>query len=275
MKGGFKTLIGLVAIYFWMIAVPAAGADLDINPRNIDVGLIYNGSEITFGGTVPDGAEVYVKITSPDHSVMELNKKGKVGLFWLNTERSRVSRVPKLYHIVSSAPLSGLPEDLKQKLGLSNVFSDIYARAKVDIHRGEGWEPVPVEEAYEYVEAFVAISGKNGLYSVGEGQVDVGGSYFRGKVKLPPGIPQEKCSITVFAVKDGKLLDTLYGTFDVSGTGLVSWFNSMAVSDGPTYGLVAVVFALVFGVAITSLFNYIETLLSGGKKTDLSLESSH
>lgn len=261
-----KLTILPVLVFLLLQTTAAAGAGLDITPENINIGLIYSGTELTFSGTAPWGADIYVKITSPEDLVMELNRKGKVGLFWLNTERSKVSGVPKLYHVLSSAPVDCVPGDLKKELGLSGDFEDLYTRARVSVHRGQGWEPAAAGEFHDYVQAFIDISRKNGLYAVGEG-LSVSGSEFSGSVKLPPGIPQEKSSVTVYAIKDGILLNTLQGYFDVSGTGPVRWLNRMAVYDGPTYGLMAVVIALVFGVAVTALFNCLEALWGGGKES--------
>lgn len=260
-----KLIILPVLLILLLHTTAAAGAGLDITPGNINIGLIYSGSELKFSGTAPGGADIYVKITSPEDLVMELNRKGKVGLFWLNTERSKVSGVPKLYHVLSSAPMDRIPGHLKKELGLSEGFEDIYTRARVSVHRKEGWEPAAAGEFHDYIEAFIGISRKNGLYAVGE-NLSVNGSEFRGRVKLPPGIPQERSSVTVYAIKDGILLDTMQGYFDVSGTAPVRWLNRMAVYDGPIYGLMAVVLALVFGVAITALFNCLESLWGGGKR---------
>jgi len=70
----------------------------------------------------------------------------------------------------------------------------------------------------------------------------------------------------VYAIEDGILLESMKGYFDVSGTAPVSWLNRMAVYDGPIYGLMAVVFALVLGVAITALFNCMESLWGARKR---------
>jgi len=265
----------LVIILSWITTAWAAETGLDIYPRNVHIGLSFNGTEITVSGRAPDDAEIYVKVSSPADSIMGMNKKGKVGMFWLNTERIRVTEVPKLYHIISSAPLSQVSADLRQQLGLGGDFPEIYSRAIISKHREDGWVPVTGEEALEYIEASVDINKKNGLYFTGENSVMVEDGKFSGKVNLPPSIPQETCNVTVYAIRDGKLLDTKTGSFNVSSTGVVQWLNRMAVYDGPSYGLIAVILALISGVLITTLFNYTESLLGGSKKPGISQGLNH
>lgn len=253
--------LGLVILSSLMTTALAAENDFDINPRSVQIGLNFNGSEITVSGRAPEGAHIYVKVSSPADSIIEMNKKGKAGIFWLNTEKIRETEVPKLFHIISSAPLIQAPAELRQELGLDGDFTEIYSRAIISKHREGGWAPVTGEEARKYIEASVNINRKNGLYFIGENSVMVEDGKFSGKLNLPPGIPQESCNVTVYAIRDGKLLDTKTGAFDVSSAGVVKWLNTMAVYDGPSYGIIAVIFALVCGMLITALFNYTEAFL--------------
>lgn len=258
--------LGLVILLSLMITAQAAENDFYINPRSVQIGLNFNGSEITVSGRSPEGAQIYVKVSSPADSIIEMNKKGKVGIFWLNTEKIRETEVPKLFHIISSAPLIQVPAELRKELGLDGDFTEIYSRAIISKHREGGWTPVTGEEARKYIEASVNINRKNGLYYIGENSVLVEDGKFSGKLNLPPGIPQETCNVTVYAIRDGTLLDTKTGSFDVSSAGVVKWLNRMAVYDGPSYGIIAVVFALVCGMLTTALFNYTESFLGDNKK---------
>ncbi|KJS01573.1 MAG: hypothetical protein VR68_04685 [Peptococcaceae bacterium BRH_c4a] len=272
-----KIVIPLLSVIILSLITAAWAAEtgLDIYPRNVHIGLGFNGAEITVSGRAPDDAGIFVKVSSPADSITVMNKKGKVGMFWLNTERVRMTEVPRLYHIISSAPFSQVSADLRQQLGLGGDFPEIYSRAIIDKHREDDWVPVTGEEALEYIEASIGINRKNGLYFTGEKSVKVEDGKFSGKVRLPPGIPQETIDVTMYAIRDGQLLDIKTGSINVSSTGIIQWLNIMAFYDGPSYGLIAVIIALVSGVLITTLFNYAESLLGGSEKPGIGRELNH
>ncbi len=270
-------MILLLSVFIFSFAGMALASDmnLDISPNDINIGLNFRGADLDVSGAVPKGADIFVKISSPNDLRLELSKKGKVGPFWMNVENTTVTNVPKLYQIVSSKYLSLLPGSLKEQLGLDNNFAPVYSRAEVAKHSDEGLIVLPPGTAKSYINALVDIYRKNGLYAVRENGVVINGDKFNARIKLPPNIPQEKCIVTVYAIKDGKLLDTSTVPFNVSSVGMVRWFNREAIYNGPQYGYIAVLLALVFGTAVAFAFSYIENILSGGKNSGFNPGASH
>ncbi|MCL6477542.1 MAG: TIGR02186 family protein [Peptococcaceae bacterium] len=268
-------MLVLVIVITCVNTALAGEESLRVVPDRIDIGPGFNGAELTITGNAPEGSDIYIKVTSPDDSVLQLSKKGKVGLFWMNVENTVVTNVPKLYRVVSSAPFSRMPPALQGELGINPDFSGIYSGVQVVKHTDSGTVRLPDKDAGKYVEALIGIYKDNGLYGTGENTVQAGEGKFKAVVKLPPNIPQEKCTVTVYAVRDGKVVSTASAPFKVSGVGLVRWLGNEAIYNGPEYGFIAVLLALAFGAGIAQLFSLVENAMGGGEKTGLSHGAGH
>ncbi|MFZ5632681.1 MAG: TIGR02186 family protein [Bacillota bacterium] len=268
-------MLGLMIVLAFINTAGAGEASLRVVPDRIDIGPNFNGAELTITGDAPEGSDIYIKVSSPNDSVLHLSKKGKVGLFWMNVENTVVTSVPKLYRIISSAPFSRVPPALQGELGISPDFSEIYTRSVVVKRSDKGPARLAKEDAGKYIGALIDIYKDNGLYGVAENAVMARDGKFQAVVKLPPNIPQEKCSVTVYAVREGKVAGTVSAPFQVRGVGLVRWLGNEAIYNGPEYGFIAVLLALAFGTGIALLFSFVENAINNGVKTGLNHGAGH
>lgn len=275
MKKSVVLLLVLVLVVACASVAWAGPVDVSVWPDKIDVGLNFKGADLSVSGTVPEGSDVYVKVVSPFDSVLQLSQKGRVGLFWMNIENVNVTKVPKLYQVLSSAPLDNLPSEFGIQYGLMTDFDPVYQNALVTKHGEEDSVGLSQREADVYVDSLVNIYKKSGLYAVDENAVMVNGSRFEASVPLPPNMPQEECEVTVYAVKNGVLVDKQSVPLQVGSIGLVSWLNHEAIYDGPNYGFMAVFIALACGTGIALLFSYLERLLTGDKTKGFDAGASH
>lgn len=275
MKKMIIFLLGLMIVLTCISPALAADTGITVSPSRVMIGPGFNGAELAVSGEAPTGADIYIKVASPDDSVLDLSKKGKVGLFWMNVENTTVSGVPKLYQVYSSGTLDRLTPDLQKDTGISPGFAPIYTSARVFRHSGEGPVQLSGEKAGSYVAALVDIYRENGLYAIRENSVSAAEGKFKADIKLPPNVPQEKCSITVYAVRGGKIVATAGAPFEIAGTGVVRWLSREAIYNGPEYGFMAVMFALAFGAGIAFIFSYLEGLFGGGKGSGMSAGAGH
>ena len=258
MKRLVVVLLGLMFSFSFASQGMAAENKLTISPDKVDVSLNFKGTTLNISGSVPDNAGVYIKVSSPNDSILDLSKKGKVSLFWMNVENTSVTKVPKLYQVLSSRPLSELTEDLQEKLGIDQNFSAVFQAAEVSGHSENGSVKLEGSEANEFISSLVTIYKKAGLYGLNESTVQVNDGHFNASLQLPANIPQEKSNVTVYFMKDGKVLGTSNDSFDVETVGIVKWLNSLAIYDGPSYGFMSVMIALIVGTAIAYLFIFLE-----------------
>jgi len=272
-----KACLLITALIFVLIcAIPAFGNTAPtVSPKQINIGLNFKGADLTVSGNVPEGADVYIKVVSPNDSVLELNKKGRVGGMWMNVENTEVSNVPKLYQIVASQKVTELPRELQEQLGLTRDFELIYQNALVEKKSDKGNIQLSGQEAKTFVSSLIGIYQKSGLYAVKEDAVKIENGKYQATIKLPPNLPQETCKVTVYIIKGGNVLESSTVPFEVNPVGITNWLNREAIFDGPTYGMIAVLIALFFGTGIAFLFGYIEKIITGGKGGGFDASASH
>ncbi|WP_018085735.1 TIGR02186 family protein [Desulfurispora thermophila] len=272
-KGKYVWLLVLGIIFIFPSLAFAAG-DLQVIPSQINIGLNFRGARLTLTGDKPQGAAVYVKVTSPADAVFNLSRKGKVGPFWMNVENATVTHVPKLYQVLSSRPIHMLSPDLQHELGIDKEFSSIYKNAVVKVHAQEKQSGNREEKVgSEYIRAMINICSGYGLYKVKENAVKDEGARFTARIDLPSSIPQENCQVTVYFIKNGDLVSSKTANFNVTSVGLTRLLAEKEIYNGPEFGLFAVVVALLAGVLVAVLFGALERM-TGGKKGMLS-ETSH
>ena len=258
MKRLAVVLLGLTFLCSFASLGMAAENKLTVSPNKVDVGLNFKGTTLNISGPVPDNAGVYIKVGSPNDSILDLSKKGKVSLFWMNVENTYVTMVPKLYQVLSSRPLSELTEDLQGKLGIDQNFSAVYQTAEVSKHSESGSVKLEKSQAKEFISSLVSIFKKAGLYGLNESAVQITDGQFNASLLLPANVPQEKCNVTVYFINGGKVIGTSNESFYVESVGIVKWLNNLAIYDGPTYGFMSVMIALIVGTAIAFLFIFLE-----------------
>ena len=258
MKRWMAVLLGLMFLFSFTRQGIAAENKITISPDKVEVGLNFKGATLDISGSVPENAGVYIKVSSPNDSILDLSKKGKVSLFWMNVENTSVTKVPKLYQVLSSRPLSDLTEDQQKSLGIDQNFSAVFQAAEVDKHSESGPVKLEKSEANEFISSLVTIYKKAGLYGINESAVQVNDGHFNARLQLPANIPQEKCNVTVYFIKGGEVIGTSNESFNVETVGIVKWLNNEAIYDGPSYGFLSVIIALMVGAAIAFLFIFLE-----------------
>lgn len=268
-------LAAVIVLIFISPALAGTATSVNISPDIIEIGSNFNGSEMNISGSVPEGSDVYIKINSPYDSVLQLDKKGKVGLFWMNVENSVVKNVPKLYQIVSSGPFNKLKPDLMKEMGVSPDFSAAFTKAVTVRHSKENTTTLSVAEAGDYFKVVTNIYTKNHLYDVRENAVKISGGQYEANFYLPPNIPQEKCSVTVYTVKNGEIISSVTSPFRVTGIGMVKWLSQEAIYAGPEYGFLAVMIALGFGAGVAFMFSFLEGMINGKKAAGFSAGAGH
>lgn len=258
MKRRAVILLSILCLLIFAGQGMAAESQIAVSPDKVSVGLNFKGADLAISGDVPDNAQVCIKVTSPNDGILDLSKKGKVSLFWMNVENISVTNVPKLYQVFTSQPLTEVPENLQRELGIDKNYSAVYAGAEVKKHSDSGALTLGKSEAGEFVNSMVGLFSEGGLYGIHERGVQTGEGRFKADLKLPANIPQEECQVTVYFLKEGQVMGTSAKTFKVETTGVVKWLNDLAIYDGPAYGYMSVLIALLVGSAIAFLFIFLD-----------------
>jgi uncharacterized protein (TIGR02186 family) len=217
----------------------------------VDVGLMYNGDFIYFFGTVPEpDADVVVKLVSTDDLPMTVNRKGKVGPFWMNVKQFEVTGLPLLYKIHSTRPISSIMDrDLARELGIGyDVLND---RMRIKMLRGE-----PAADDRDQIFAGVLeLKKKSNLYNVDEKRIVVsGGKIFKHYFRFPAAAKEGTYVAESYLIEDGKLIGKGLDRIIIHKTGIEAAFTSLAYLHPVVYGVLCVVIALGMGLLVGMIF---------------------
>ncbi|MEW5897912.1 MAG: TIGR02186 family protein [Bacillota bacterium] len=260
----FALLPVLLLVFTLSVGAPpalAAGVTVDVEPKQIEVGLDFAGQVVDISGTVPPGSDVLITLASPARNV-NLSRKGKVGFLWMNVAKAEVEGVPKMYQIYTSGKIGDLPPALQAKTGVDPEFRTVRNACTVKEISGNRERILKGEEGKEYFDALVKMYRRDHLYVVGEGAVRTDGNRFRVSVPLPPAVAFGETLVSVYAVdaKNGEILGEGKGSFAVRAVGLAGLERAAAKTNGPLYGMLAIYIALAAGLVIDLLFNYLNKL---------------
>ena len=237
---------------------PGAGAAVGLGDvvttttkGEVDIGLMYNGDFIFFFGSVPDpGADVIVKLTSTDDEPIVVNRKGRVGLFWMNVKQFKVTGLPLMYKVHSTRPLAQvLRGDLGRRLGIG--YEVLKQNMQLKVARGTA-QPDDRELVFDGV---LKLKRDANLYNIDEKRIEVtGGKLFKHYYRFPSAAKEGTYTAESYLIKDGRLIGRGVDRIVIKKTGLEATFTKLAHDHAVLYGLVAVVVALAMGLLVGLIF---------------------
>jgi len=221
------------------------------NHDHITMDFFYNGSEVSVRGVSDPDVDLVVKITSPDGH-QELKKQGKVGGFlWMNVGSLEFEDTPNLYFLQSTRR----PEDI-----LSADEMDRYVIGFPALSRHVRMSPVADDgDKEKWFGEFVNFKESSKTYFKTEGGFrldapkDGSRSYYM-KFAWPYQAPPGNYLVTVYAVKDHKVVEQATSKVLVEQVGVVKALSGMAKNNGALYGIISIASALGAGFGVGLIF---------------------
>jgi uncharacterized protein (TIGR02186 family) len=253
-----RSLSIMIGLFVWgacmaalvLCLAPWAEAALGPDPYcrlskdHICVDATYTGDTISVSGVADPGAQVIIKVASPAAS-MKLARKAKVGPIWMNVSDVEFGNTPAFYQVNCTGALEPLlPAALLDSLGLG------YDGLKHQMQLSPAAENTEVN-----FKEFIGLKESEGLYKVRPDSVRVDGKgQFQSTFIWPSNAPAGPYQVTVYEVKDGRVLHQATSQVVVEKVGLIRWLANMAQHDGATYGLLAIASALGAGLVVGFVF---------------------
>jgi len=220
------------------------------NHDHIKIDFFYHGSTVSVAGNTDSGTDLIIKIASPEgHET--LKQKGKVGgVLWMNTGTLNLEKVPNLYSIYSTKNI----EDI-----LSTDEMDKYVIGYPALNRHVELTPAANEiEKSKWFNEFVKYKESSDLYKTSSGKIltsakDGKQAYYiltAWPYQAPPG----DYLVTVYAVKDKKIIEKAEVNVSVEQVGIIKVLASMAKSRAALYGIISIVAALTAGFGVGLIF---------------------
>jgi Putative transmembrane protein (Alph_Pro_TM) len=216
----------------------------------ISIGFFYAGSEVSVSGLSDPGDDYIVAVTSPEcHQA--LKRKGKVGgALWMNVGELKCERVPNLYFVQCSKKLDDLLPVCEQ---------DRCVLGYPALERHMSMEPVKDQaEKNKWFGEFIRYKESKKLFAdscanfqlSSEGGKQKYSMTFAWPYQAPPG----DYLVTVYAVKDKKVVGQAASKVTVEQVGAVKKLATMAKNQGALYGILAIVTAITAGFGVGIIF---------------------
>jgi uncharacterized protein (TIGR02186 family) len=232
------------------IGVASAQLTAKANHDHIKVDFFYHGSTVSVRGIADPGTDIVIKIASPEgHET--LKEKGKIGgMLWMNVGTMHFDHVPNLYSIHSTKKIEELlSQEEQNKYGIG--YSAMARHAVVD--------PVTnAEEKARWFGEFIKYKETSRLYKTSAGNIEIkdesGKHTYYILTQWPYQAPPGDYLVTVYAVKDGKVVDQAESKVLVEQAGMVKTLAGMAKNNAALYGLISIVSALGAGFGVGLVF---------------------
>jgi uncharacterized protein (TIGR02186 family) len=229
-------------------AAPAAREEIqsDLSTREISIQSNFTGIQILIYGSIdfsqsaaPDEIyDVIMVIRAPTQALVT-RKKERVAGMWINGPGEVYPAVPGFYAALSTRPFRAITSDATLKslgIGLANL----------DFGRPESDDPQ--EETFR--SALIRLKEKQRLFQEhDDGVTFVGRSLFRATADLPVNVPIGRYTAEVYLFRDGQVISKNQSTLEVNKAGFERQIYYLAFSHPFIYGLVAVLLAVLAGLA--------------------------
>jgi len=215
---------------------------LRVEPQTIPVGLFYGGSELRVTADVPSGSQVAVVVRGKSEH-LALKKKGKVwGVLWMNVGDLEYDSVPGVYLLATSAPVRELADTsvlARHEIGYDALSSSAGGDASMF---GE------VVKLMENDGLFWRSESGASLTASGEA------SHLEAVFPVRSRVPASRYDVRVIAFNRQGASCLASTTVTLEQVGAAKSLRTLAIEHGLAYGIIAVVVALLAGLATGLIF---------------------
>ncbi len=258
-----KTMRSLLAAGLFALAtslVPAKADNLvaDLSENIIAITSNFTGKQLVLFGAIDrtaasltedtdsDGLrDIIVVIRGPDRPVT-VRRKERVAGIWANTQSTEFSGVPVYYFVAANREFEDVaPPSVYRRLQIRP--SNLRMNPKNVL--------LEIEQLQSYREAIIRNKQKADLFfEEPGGVVFLDKTLFRATVKIPANVPVGRYKTEVYLLRDGQVIGLQSKALSINKTGIERSIYEFAYDSPFSYGLLAVLFALVAGAIGSFLF---------------------
>jgi hypothetical protein len=229
------------------LSTRAAEPTLKMSPDKVQIGTFFSGQTVTVEGTIPAGAQAVLEVvgTSADEHLM---RKGRRGFLWMNVGEITVHDAPSLYLVLSSAKELLTSTSGEAAWGYQALEKRIAFSGKIE-----------TSERPLFMKQFLELKESEHIYATYPGALKVtagagGQSAVKGSFFLPTNTKPGTYKIILSVIADGKVVSSTSHELSVGMVGFPALLANLAFQHGATYGVIAVVIAIVTGFAMGFIF---------------------
>lgn len=234
--------------------VESEGLDIGTSTSEIAITSDFRGADLTVFGTLTNTDTLLLAIGQYDVVVTlegpraeaTVRRKDRLFGIWVNRLSMTFERTPESYSLASTRPLENIaPANILSNLGL-----------------GAGYTPLTPTGYFssaanltEFREAYRRLMLTNGLYQMDTNGVRfVSSNLFKATLRLPASIPDGVHVVHAYLFKSGEFIAEKELPLRVVKTGLEDTISKAAHESPLSYGLFAVMLALITGWGASLIF---------------------
>ncbi len=250
-KIGLFLFLEFLILNFQFAGTASAMLTAKANHDHITIDFFYHGSSVSIKGESDANVDLVIKITSPEgHQV--LKQKGKVaGALWMNVGQLKFENTPNFYGLYSTKKIEDIltPEEMTRF-----VIGYPALEKHVEI------SPVANEqERAKWFEEFVKFKEAQKVYAYSPGTISTttkadGGQEYYIMTAWPYQAAPGDYLVSVYAVKDGKVVEQAEAKVNVEQVGLVKTLSTLARNNAAFYGILSIGIALFAGFGVGLVF---------------------
>jgi hypothetical protein len=249
---GFAAMAVWVFILMLGFAGPAhAMLTAKANHDHITIDFFYHGSTVSVKGESDPGVDLIIKMTSPEgHQV--LKQKGKVGgLLWMNVGQLKFENTPNFYAVYSTKQLDEMLNKEEQERYVIG-YPALAKHVEVTPIKNE-------EEKARWFAEFVKFKEDSRVYASSFGKIETtlkadGRQEYFILTDWPYQAAPGDYLVTVYAVKNGKVVEQATSNVNVEQIGVVKTLATMAKNSAAFYGILSIGIALGAGFGVGLVF---------------------
>jgi uncharacterized protein (TIGR02186 family) len=239
-------------------AVPEEKIEADISTRSVEVTTGFTGHEILVFGAIDNSQapeedtayyDVVVVVEGTPFPVV-VRKKSDVAGVWINTSSVTFASVPSYYAIASTRPIEEIagPQVLERHaIGFAHI--------KMTPAPGHKWSFKDYELA-AFKAAVIRLKQADGLYVIEnrQGVKFTGRSLFRSTIALPANVPVGPLVARTYLFRNGQVLGAHIARVTLQRAGVERVVHNFAFRSPFSYGVLAVILAVLSGMAASAYF---------------------
>jgi len=254
-----RALLALILLTLLPPNASAAGAEkppapreeiqTDLSTREIAIQSNFTGIEVLLYGSIdfsqgaptePGGYDVIMVIRSPEQPLV-VRRKEQIAGIWVNGLGEVFPSVPGFYAVLSTRPFRAITSDaVLRELGIGITNLDF----------GKPGNETSDVDAARFRSAIIRLKKEQNLFQEHDDGVSfIGRSLFRANIAMPVNVPIGRYTADVYLFRDGELVSKNLSTLEVSKVGFERSIYTLAFNHPFAYGVLAVLLAVIAGLA--------------------------
>ncbi len=236
----------LIALICFVLLGGAAPPRLiaDLSQSKIDIVYTFAGAEllifgaIQYPGSPPDTrSDIAIIVRGPPEAIT-VRKKARIAGIWVNTRAVRFETAPSFYSVATTKPIADLVDERTAtiyELGLDHLQLSPVSSSNA-------------KEIRSFESGFLNLRQSEGLYSdAPEGVQLTENVLYRTRVLIPSQVPVGNYTVEIHLIEKGEVLASTTRDISIDKSGFERDVYVASQKNSFSYGLIAVVLALLLG----------------------------